>query len=413
MLKLFKNPSSIVTVDTKNKNVKRGKEMNDVSPLETHSIVVDDDTIKDFIPNDSIDESKFDKVIDLTDKTVLPGLVECHTHTAYAGSRADEFRMKLAGVHYEEIAKKGGGIATTVQSVRKSSFDELVEIIKPRIDYFISQGVTTLEIKSGYGLSFYDEIKLLQVINHLDSVYEIDIVPTFLGAHVFPPEYRNDHEKYINMITNEMIPFIAENNLAKFCDAFCESTAFNAEQTERIFTKAKENGLKLKLHTEQFNVIGGLDVALKMNATSADHLEVIADKDVQRFSDSDTVAVLLPGVSFFLDYNYAPARKLIDNNAIVALATDYNPGSSHIADLNLIMSLAAIKMKMSIEETISAVTINAAKALEMNETVGSLEIGKRADFSVFNTKEYADIVYNVGKNLNVMTVKNGKVIFRK
>ena len=385
--------------------------MNDLSPLHSHSIIVEEEIIKDIVPNSSVNENTFDEVIDLSGKTVLPGLVECHTHTAYAGSRADEFRMKLAGTHYEEIAKKGGGIATTVQSVRSSSFDELVELIKPRIDYFISQGVTTLEIKSGYGLSFYDEIKLLQVINHLDSVYEIDIIPTFLGAHVFPPEYRNDHEKYIGMITNEMIPFIAENNLAKFCDAFCESTAFTAEQTERIFAKAKESGLKLKLHTEQFNVIGGLDVALKMKATSADHLEVIADEDVQRFSKSDTVAVLLPGVSFFLDYDYAPARKLIENNAIVALATDYNPGSSHIADLNLIMSLAAIKMKMSIEETISAVTINAAKALDMSESVGSIEIDKRADFAVFNAEEYADIVYNVGKNLNVTTVKNGKVIY--
>lgn len=412
MKKLFKNPSQIITVNTNGVNFKRGKELANLEILTGHSILVEDNLIKEIVLNSKISKYKIDEEIDLTRKVVLPGLVECHTHTAYAGSRAEEFKKKLSGVSYEQIAKSGGGINTTVQAVRKASFEELVNIIKPRIDYFISQGITTLEIKSGYGLSYYDEIKLLQVINYLDNEYAIDIIPTFLGAHTFPPEYKNDHNKYIDIIVHELLPFVAENKLAVFCDAFCEKTAFTASQVEKIFNEAQKLGLKLKLHTEQFNNIGGLDVALKLNAQSVDHLEVISENDLNKFSDNETVAVFLPGVSFFLNYDFAPARKLIDANAIIALATDYNPGSSHIANLNLIMTLAALKMKMTIEETISAVTINAAKALNVSDKVGSIEVGKKADFAIFDISDYSEIVYQVGKNLNCMTVKNGKVIYK-
>lgn len=411
MRKIITNPSQIITANTNGENYKRGNELSNIGLLEGHSIVVENNLIKDFIKNDKIKKSDYDEYIDVTNKIVLPGLVECHTHTAFAGSRSEEFKQQLKGVSYEDIAKQGGGINTTVQAVRNSSFDELVALVKPRVDYFISQGITTLEIKSGYGLSFYDEIKLLQVINHIKSNCAIDIIPTFLGAHTFPPEYKNDHIKYVDLIINELLPYVAENKLAEYCDAFCEVTAFSAEQVDAIFSKATEVGLKLKLHTEQFNTIGGLDIALKHDATSVDHLEVIDENDIEKLAGSNTVAVLLPGVSFFLDYDYAPARKLIENNAVVALATDYNPGSSHISNLNFIMSLAALKMNMSIEETISAVTINAAKAVGMETEVGSLEINKNADFSVFDAEDYSEIVYNVAKNLNVMTIKNGNIIY--
>lgn len=292
MVTLLKNPKQIVTIDSNGKNHKRGSEMNDIGLLENHSLLIENGKIKKIIKNSSIAKSKFDNEINLSDKTVLPGLVECHTHTVFAGSRSEEFKLKLEGIGYEEIAKRGGGITNTMGAVRNSSFDELIEIVKPRIDYFITQGITTLEIKSGYGLSFYDEIKLLQVIKELNKIFAIDIIPTFLGAHTFPPEYKNDHETYINMITDELVPYICKNELAKFCDVFCESTAFSSKQAEVIFEVASKCGLKLKLHTEQFNSIGGLELALKMNATSVDHLEVLRDEQIDLFSESETTAIL-------------------------------------------------------------------------------------------------------------------------
>ena len=409
MITLFKNPAQIITVDTKDKNYKRGSEMNDIFPLFEHSIVVEDGLIKDFIPNSSL-SSKYEIEIDLSERIVLPGLIECHTHTAFAGSRAEEFRLKLKGVDYEEIAKKGGGINKTVTSVREISEEDFYQLVEPRIKYFISQGITTLEIKSGYGLNFENEIKILRLIKKLNDNLPIDIVSTFLGAHTFPKEFKTNHQGYVDEVINRMLPFVAKNNLAEFCDVFCEKTAFSINETEQIFEAAAKNNFKLKLHTDQFNSIGGVGIALKYNATSAEHLEVINSADVERLASSDTVAVALPGVSFFLGYQFAPARKLIDKDAILALSTDYNPGSSHIANLNFIMSLAALKMKMSIEETISAVTINAAKALNRNHKTGSIEIGKKADFAVFDTNDYADIVYEVGKNLCCMTIKNGNII---
>lgn len=412
MKTLLFNPASIVTVNTSGKNFKRGKELSDIGCIYEHSIVIEDDLIKDLLPTSSLNKNHFEKIIDVTGKTVLPGLVECHTHTAFAGSRADEFRQKLRGVGYEEIAKKGGGINTTVQAVRSSSFEKLINLIKPRIEYFISQGITTLEIKSGYGLDFENERKLLQVINFLNEIYPIEIVQTFLGAHTFPKEFKDNHPAYVDEIINKMIPYFAEQKLAEFCDGFCEATAFSSNEIDEIFTAAKNHGLKLKLHTEQFNAIGGLDIALKHNAVSVDHLEVIEDEDIPKLGKSDTVAVLLPGVSFFLNHTYAPARKLIEQNAIVALSTDFNPGSSHISSLSLIMSLAALKMKMTIEETIGAVTINSAKALCREKNIGSIEIGKKADFAVFNTDDYSDIVYSIGRNINCMTIKDGKIIFQ-
>ncbi len=410
MKRLFYNPAQIVTVNSNGKNYKRGIEMNEIDVLSNKSIIVEDDKITDLISNKDINKDEFDEIIDLTGKVVLPGLIESHTHLVFAGSRADEFRKRLAGVSYEEIAREGGGILSTVNAVRKASFDELVEISKPRVEEFISRGVTTLEIKSGYGLSFYDEIKLLQVINDLNKIYSIDILPTFLGAHTFPPEYQNDKEKYVSLITDEMLPHIKENKLALFVDAFCEATAFTSEQVMRIFTASKNYGFQLKLHTEQFNRVGGLDVALELNALSVDHLEVLDKEEIIKLAESETVATLLPGVSFFLNYGYAPARDLIDTGAIVALATDFNPGSSHILNPHFIFSLASLKMGMTIEETISAYTINAAKSLDVGKRVGSIEVGKQADFAIFNTNIYSDIAYSLGQNLIYMTVKKGEVI---
>lgn len=413
MITVLKKSSQIVTVDTEGKNEKRGKYLSQINVLTDHAIVLENDIIKDIIPNNSIGLVKDFSEIDLSHKIILPGLVECHTHTAFAGSRADEFRQKLSGVHYEEIAQKGGGILTTVNAVRNTTLTKLVEIIKPRIENFISQGITTLEIKSGYGLDFENEVKLLHAVKVLNELYAIDIIPTFLGAHTFPTEFKANHQGYVDEITNRMLPHIAKNNLSRFCDAFCETTAFSTLEVDEVFSRATELGLKLKLHTDQFNSIGGVDIALKHNAVSVDHLEVVNDEDIKKLSSSDIVCDLLPGVSFFLNYQFAPARKLIDSGALVALSTDFNPGSSHIISLQLIMSLAALKMNMTIEEIISAVTINAAKSLCRNEQVGTIEIGKKADFAVFGTNEYSDLVYKVGENLNCMTIKNGHIIYQR
>ena len=411
MFKVLKDSSQIVTIDTNGKNVKRGKEQNNLNVLTDHLILIEDDTIKDIIPSNSLKNSSSYEIISVKDKTIFPGFVECHTHIIYAGSRANEFRLRLNGATYEEIAKSGGGIRSTVDAVRKSSVGDLVKTSIPRIDNFIAQGVTSLEIKSGYGLNFENEIKILEVIAQLKNQYKIDIIATFLGAHTYPSEYNDDHEGYVDLLINKMIPAISDKKLAEFCDVFCESTAFSAEESNRILKGAIESGLKIKLHTEQFNNIGGLESALKLNAVSVEHLEMMKDHQIPLMAASDTVAVLLPGVSYFLNYRYAPARKLIDNNIIVALATDFNPGSSHICNIGLIMSLAAINMKMSIEEVITSYTINAACAVNLNNQTGSIEIGKKADFAILNSPEYSDLVYNIGTNLNIMTIKNGKIIF--
>ncbi|MGE5432713.1 MAG: imidazolonepropionase [Syntrophomonadaceae bacterium] len=411
MLTLLNAPSQIVTVATGGKNYKRGKEMREVDVLEGHSIIIEDEIIKDIIPDASVERGKFDRIIDLYGKVVLPGLIDCHTHLVYAGTRADEFRQKISGATYEEIATAGGGIKSTVKAVRNTSFNDLVNIARPRVEYAISQGITALEIKSGYGLSLEDEIKILRVINTLNTLYEIEIIPTFLGAHTFPEEFQSDKEGYVRLIKDKMLPAVAKERLAEFCDAFLEVTAFQKDQVEEIFQKAKELGFKIKLHSEQFNSIGGVDVALKYGAVSLDHLEVITEKDIEKVAGTETVCVLLPGVSFFLNYGFAPARRLISKDAIVAVSTDYNPGSSNIANLNLVMSLAAIKMRMTVEEVISAVTINAAKALDISHKTGSIETGKKADLAILDTQEYSGIVYQVAKNLNCMTIKNGRIIY--
>ena len=412
MIKLLVNSAQIVTCNTDKKNFKRGKELQELEVLSDHFIAIENGIIKDILPDINLAKYQSAEKLDVKGKIILPGLVECHTHTAFSGSRAIEFRDKIAGKSYEEIATAGGGILSTVNSVRNSSITELVGLMIPRVKEFIAQGVTTLEIKSGYGLDFENEIKLLHAIKIVNEMLPIEIVSTFLGAHTYPAEFKENHNGYVNLINEKMIPHISKNNLAEFCDGFCEKTAFSSEEIDQIFSTAKANGLKLKLHTEQFNNIGGLEVALKHNAVSVDHLEVLRSEDYKKFSNLDIVAVLLPGVSFFLDYQFAPARNLIENDAIIALATDYNPGSSHILNLHLIMSFAAIKLKMKIEEIINAVTINAAKALSRESSIGSIEIGKKADFAVFNSSEYSDIIYNVGRNLVTHTIKDGNIIYQ-
>ncbi len=385
--------------------------MNNIGVLQGYDVIVENGIIADFVPSGS-PLLNVDEIVDAKDKIILPGLIDCHTHTVFAGSRASEFAEKLKGISYEEIARRGGGIASTMKATKNASKEDLLKTARERVRYFISQGITSLEIKSGYGSDFETELKILEVINQLKAEFPIDIVPTFLGAHVVPEQFKNDRDKFMALLTGEMLPFVAQNKLAEFCDVFCESTAFTSAETEKIFTTASQFGLKLKLHTEQFNNIGGFEAGLHHHAVSLDHLEMLTPSQQMKLSESDAVCVLLPGVSFFLDYNYAPARNLIDSNAVVALSTDFNPGSSHIPNITFIMQLAARKMHMSIEEIISAVTINAAQAIGKSSLTGSLEVGKQADFAIFNTNHYEDIIYTMGKNLLDITVKKGDIIYK-
>ncbi len=412
MITVISNPAQIITVDTHGKNIKQGNSLKEIEALSDHHLIIENGIIKDFVPLNTASVLHYDELIDGTGKTVVPGFVECHTHTVFAGSRADEFNEKLKGISYEEIAKRGGGIIKTVETVRNYSFEKLANISGERVNNFIRQGVTTLEIKSGYGLDFNNEIKMLKAINYLNSVYPINIIPTFLGAHVFPPEYKNNKKGYIDIIINKMLPYISQNNLARFCDGFCEPSAFSFEEIDEIFTAAKNLEFELKLHTDQFNNTGGIDLAIKHKALSVEHLEVINKTDINKISNTGIVSVLLPGASFFLKQKYAPARKLIDAGAIIALATDYNPGSSNISRISLIMSLAALNMGMTAEEIISAYTINPAAALNLNNSTGSIEISKKADLAILNTDNYSDLIYRVGENLNCMTIKEGKIIYK-
>lgn len=413
MRTLLTDISRIVTVATERKNFKRGSEMNSLSVLEEYSILFDDGKILDLIPNSKIPSIPYEQIISAGGRVVLPGFVECHTHALFAGSRAKEFKMKLDGASYEDIAKLGGGILTTVSAVRNSDESTLSNHLEKKINSFIKQGVTSLEIKSGYGLNFESEIKMLEVISNSKRQNSINIVSTFLGAHTFPSEFKSDHESYLKEICEKMLPFIANNNLAEFCDAFCEATAFSSDETRQIFSKAKELGLKLKIHTEQFNNVGGFEAALENSCTSIDHLEVLRDDQIKLLENSDSVAVLLPGVSFLLNYQFAPARKIIDSGGVIALATDFNPGSSHISKISFIMALAALKMKMSVEEIISAYTINAAKAIDLEKRCGSIEIGKDADFAILNCEDYTDLIYNFSEEINYMTISKGRIIYQR
>ncbi len=391
----------------------RGWEANSLPSLVNHSILTEDGIITAFIPEKEIVVHQDWEVVSLKNKTVIPGFTECHTHAVFAGDRSDEFLMKLRGATYEEIAERGGGIVSTMKKVRDASEEDLLALLLPRIQTFIEQGVTTLEIKSGYGLNTQDELKMLRTIKRASKLVPVDIIPTFLGAHTLPPEHREDRNKYIDKICNEMLPSVADEQLARFCDGFLEKSTFQPDEIERIFETAAKYDLSLRLHTDQFHSIGGLELGLKMNCRSVDHLEVISQEQTKLFKDSPTAAVLLPGVSYFLNYNYAPARDLIDSDAIIALATDYNPGSSHIDNIFLIMSLAAVKMKLSINEIMNSYSINSAYVCGVSSRTGSLTTGKQADFAVIENENLNQIVYNTGKNPVVITVKKGEIIYQQ
>ena len=406
---LLENATQAVTAHTRGKKFKAGKHQSEAGVLKNSSVYIENGRIKwigKTVPG-SIRKLNLKK-IDCRNKCVLPGLIDSHTHTVFAGNRANEFTMRIKGSTYEEIAKAGGGIVNTVKAVRNASKKELKELTKKRIKSSISFGVTTLEAKSGYGLDLENEIKMLEVITELNREMPVDIYSTFLGAHAFPKGVsRSD---YIDEILYNMIPQIAARELAVFIDAFCERNYFTAGETKKIFLQGIRFGLVPKLHTNQFYSAGGIKTAIECGAISVDHLEVMTAADVKLLAGGSTIACLLPLVSYFLDIPYAPARKLIENKVPVALATDFNPGSAMSENIQLVLSMAVQLLKMNIEEAINAVTVNAAAALGVSHNTGSIETGKQGDVVIFDTPDYRDIVYHFGVNIVDKVIKKGKVI---
>ncbi|MCI0449547.1 MAG: imidazolonepropionase [Chlorobi bacterium] len=408
---LIENARQIITCHSRGYRFKAGKFQSEIGLIENSSIYIENGRIKWLgkkIPQFVI-KSNFRK-IDAGSKIVLPGFIDSHTHLVFAGDRANEFSMRIKGKSYEEIANAGGGIISTVKAVRKTSKKGLLKLAKERLNSSISFGVTTIEAKSGYGLDTENEIKMLEVINELNQQSPIDVYATFLGAHAFPKN--KTKEEYIDEILFSMIPLAAKRNLATFIDVFCEKNYFSADETVKIFMQGINFGLVPKLHTNQFNSIGGIEAAVNYDAISVDHLEVMTEKDIGSLKGGGSIACLLPSVSYFLDIPYAPAKKLTENRIPVALATDFNPGSAMSENIQLVMSLAVQKLKMNIEETINAVTLNAAAALGISHNVGSIETGKQGDLLIFDVPDYKHLLYHFGVNTLNTVIKKGKIIMK-
>ncbi|MHB1426557.1 MAG: imidazolonepropionase [Gemmataceae bacterium] len=348
--------------------------------------------------------------IDARGKVVLPGFIDSHTHLLFAGSRVDEFEQRLRGASYAEITARGGGILSTVQRVRQASKEELKTLARPRLRRLLRFGVTTVEVKSGYGLTPTDEIKCLEAIAELNAEGPWELVPTFLGAHAVPPEYRADREGYIRALCEDMLPETARQGLAEFCDVFCETGVFSVAESRRILTRARDLGLRLKLHADELSPLGGAELAAEVGAVSADHLLCISAKGIDALAASGTVATLLPGTAFFLGVDYAPARRLIERGATVALASDCNPGTCMTENLPLLGSMACTRMGMRPAEVVMALTLHAAAALARQDRLGSLTPGKQGDVIVCNVSDYRDIFYHFGINHVERVLKRGRVV---
>jgi imidazolonepropionase len=384
--------------------------MHELEIIADGAVAVDKDKIIDVGRSKTI-AAKYQaaKTIDAGGKTVTPGLIDAHTHPVFAGDRSNEFEMRLKGATYQEISAAGGGIKSTVKAVRKASEKELVHISLPRLESFISCGTTTIDAKSGYGLTLDDELKMLRVIRDLGKIQPLELIPTFLGAHEIPPEYQGRKNEYVKLITEQMIPAVINDKLAEFCDIFCEKGVFEIEESRYILDFARKHGLKIKLHADEFAPLGGAELAAELGAISADHLMAVSDKGIRAMKEKGVIAVLLPGTTFTLGLkNYAPARKIIDNGNPMALATDFNPGTCFCESLPAIMNIACTQMKMTPAEALTATTINAAWAIGRGESLGSMERGKQADLVIWNIPSYKHIPYHFGVNLAMAVIKRGK-----
>ena len=363
---------------------------------------------------EKLPEARTAEKIELGGRVALPGFVDSHTHLVHAASRAEEYELKIAGASYEEIARKGGGILNSVKKLRAATSEALKKRALAALKQFAAHGTTTIEAKSGYGLDVASELKILRLHKELATEQPLEIVSTFLGAHVVPEEYRGKAggaERYIKLIEENLLPEIGEKRLAEFCDVFCDRGAFSVEQSKRVLQAGRQWGLAPRLHAEQLSRTGAARLAILMRAASCDHLEKVNKSDIQALGKSDTVATLLPGCDFHLGLKqYAPARALIEGGAIVSLATDYNPGTSPTLSMPMILSLACAQLRMTPAEAVVAATINAAYALRREKTMGSLEVGKQADMAVFDVADYREIPYYFGVSHCWMTVKRGRVI---
>jgi imidazolonepropionase len=346
----------------------------------------------------------------------MPGFVDPHTHVVFAGDRAPEFEMRLRGASYMEIMAAGGGIMNTVRATREASPEDIVNESRKRLDRMLAHGTTIVEAKTGYGLNTAGELKMLEAIRLLDQGHALDIVPTFLGAHAIPTEYKDHEDEYVSLVVDEMMPAIEaagylDHQAPLFCDVFCEEGAFSVGQSRRILQEAKDLGMGLKIHADEFNALGGTALAVELGATSADHLACTPEKELRLLADSDTVGVLLPGTPFGLaETHYAQGRKMIDLGVAVALATDLNPGTCYCESMPFVMALACRYMGMTPAETIVASTINAAYAVGLGNEVGSLEIGKKADLLVLDMPDYRHLSYRFGTNLVETVIKAGRVV---
>lgn len=415
---LVTNCSQVITLS--GAAPRRGKALGEPQIIRDGALLVRDGRIAAIGARQKLErmaESRRAEKIDAHGGVVLPGFVDSHTHLVFAASRAAEYERRISGATYEEIAREGGGILNSVRKLREMSATELKKGARANLAQFAAHGTTTIEAKSGYGLDWPSERKILLVLRELAREQAIEIVPTFLGAHVLPPEFRggkNSTDEYVEVISREWLPRVAEENLAEFCDVFCDRGAFTVGQSCKILTAARACGLKLRVHAEQLARTGAARLAVELHASSADHLEKLTAADVRALAKSDVTCTMLPGCCFHLGLShYGPARKLIEEGAIVALATDFNPGTSPTLSMAMILSLACTQMRMTPAEAVAAATINAAYSLGRQETIGSLEVGKFADIAVFDVADYREIPYYFGVNHCVLTMKRGDVIYSR
>lgn len=416
MKTLIKNISSLVTLKEGNPEYRVGKEMQNISEIRGGAIFFDEKIIWTGTTEEAaakIDGNDFaaDKILDFTGKTVMPGFVDSHSHIVFGGDRAADFGKKLQGYTYRQITEEGGGILTTVRGTRNATLEELTAKGEKLAWEAIQHGTTSMEIKSGYGLSTESEIKLLKAIEELKQRLPIHITTTFMGAHDFPPEYADNRDGYIDLICDEMLPKVAELKLAEFCDAFVDEGYYTIEQGRRIFNRAKELGFKIRVHADEMACVNAAVLAAEVGAYSADHLLFVSDEGIQAMKKAGTVATMMPGTAYFIRMPYAPARKIIEAGAVAALASDCNPGSCYTQNMQLVMSLATINMKMTAEEAITAATINGAKALGISDRKGSLTSGKDADFIVMDSPNYIDMLYHFGINhVRQVWIKGNQII---